>query len=124
MKKSLIQGLDEVVKHLVDECDRGELSSAEFAELNGYIHRAIKELESNHHAYMSVYSEVKATGGYIANHESDLYIEVNPTNAEILSRYPLQKANTRLFRNEVTGIMCYDVPFSYDPFWEVRNAKS
>lgn len=72
---------------------------------------------------MSVYSEVLAAGGYIANHESDLYIEVTDQNKEILSRYPLQRANARTFRNEVTGKLCYDVPFSYDPFWE-RKAVS
>lgn len=67
---------------------------------------------------MSVYSEVKAQGGYIANHESDLYIEVNEQNREILSRYPLQKSNARTFRNLVTGKLCWDVPFSFDPFWD------
>lgn len=67
---------------------------------------------------MSVYSEVNAQGGYIANHESDLYIEVNEQNREILSRYPLQKANVRMFRNQETGKTCWDVPFSFDPFWD------
>jgi hypothetical protein len=72
---------------------------------------------------MSVYSEVKATGGYIANHESDLYIEANEQNKAILARYPLEQQNARMFRNEVTGKICYDVPFAYDPFWENRRVK-
>lgn len=71
---------------------------------------------------MSVYSEVKAQGGYIANHESDLYIEVNAQNEEILSRHPLQKSNARMFRNQVTGRTCWDVPFSYDPYWEALRS--
>jgi hypothetical protein len=66
---------------------------------------------------MSVYEEVLATGGYIAYHESDLYIEVNEANREILNRHPLEKSNATKFRNAVTGKMCWDVPFAYDPFW-------
>jgi hypothetical protein len=73
---------------------------------------------------MSVYEEVKAAGGYIADHESDLYIEVNDANKEILSRHPLQKSNATTFRNEVTGVVCYDVPFAYDPFWIRKNMSS
>ena len=68
---------------------------------------------------MTLYEEVKATGGYISNHESDLYIEVNGQNREILARHPLQQANARMFRNEVTGKMCFDVPFAYDPWWNM-----
>jgi len=67
---------------------------------------------------MSVYSEVLATGGYIANHESDLYIEDNEVNREILARHPLEKSNARTFQNQVTGKRCLDVPFGYDPFWD------
>jgi|SRR5271170_7903743 len=66
----------------------------------------------------SLYAVVKATGGYIANHESDLYIEVNDVNKEILSRYPLEKANARTFRDQTTGKLCWDVPFAFDPYWE------
>ena len=72
---------------------------------------------------MSVYTEVKALGGYIANHESDLYIEVNEENMAILARYPLLKKNARIFRNEVTGKPCYDIPFAYDPFWGGRKRR-
>jgi|SRR5208282_1653119 len=69
---------------------------------------------------MTIYEEVKAIGGYIANHESDLYIEVNDQNVEILSRHPLQQANARRFCNAVTGKLCFDIPFSYDPWWSAR----
>jgi len=69
---------------------------------------------------MSVYTEVREAGGYISNHESDLYIEVNETNHEILSRYPTERRNATLFKNQVTGRLCYDVPFAYDPFWEKK----
>ena len=72
---------------------------------------------------MTIYQEVLVTGGYISNHESDLYIEVNDINREILSRYPTSKKITTVFRNEVTGKPCYDIPFSYDPWWEARQKK-
>lgn len=70
---------------------------------------------------MSIYSEVKETGGYISNHASDLYIEVNQVNLDILKRYPLQKSNATKFVNQVTGNLCYDIPFEYDPYWEARG---
>jgi hypothetical protein len=69
---------------------------------------------------MSIYQEVKAAGGYISNHESDLYIEVNETNRAILAKYPIHAHNARIFRNEVTGAQCWDVPFAYEPFWQAK----
>lgn len=65
----------------------------------------------------TIYDEAAATGGYISNHESDLYIEVNENNREILSRYPLEKKNATTFHNQGTGNLCYDIPFAYMPFW-------
>lgn len=73
---------------------------------------------------MTIYDEVKATGGYIDNHESDLYIEVNVLNDDILSRYPLQKSTATTFINRVTGKLCYDVPFSYIQWWAARTAAA
>jgi len=70
---------------------------------------------------MSVYSEVKATGGYVENHEADLYIEVNDINRKILSRHPLEMRNATKFKNEVTGKLCWDVPFGFDPYWEAKK---
>lgn len=69
---------------------------------------------------MTLYDEILATGGYIANHESDLYFEVNEVNSRILAKYALQWANASQFRNQVTGKLCYDVPFAYTPWWERR----
>lgn len=74
---------------------------------------------------MSIYTEVLAKGGYISNHESDLYIEDTPENWEIIQHNiePNQCTVTR-FRNEVTGKTCLDVPFAYDPFWERAEHQS
>jgi hypothetical protein len=67
---------------------------------------------------MSLYEEVKATGGYISNHESDLYIEVNPTNQAILDKYPPFKKTATTFLNQDTKQLCWDIPFAFNPFWE------
>lgn len=70
---------------------------------------------------MSLYEEVKATGGYISNHEADLYIEVNDVNRAILAKYPIPHKNATQFRNEVTGKLCWDIPFEFDPYWDARK---
>jgi hypothetical protein len=64
---------------------------------------------------ISLYQDVKATGGYISNHSSDLYIEVNDINTALLKKHD-RRAST--FVNQVTGKLCYDVPFAYDPYWD------
>ena len=69
---------------------------------------------------LSVYAEVKAAGGYIADHESDLYIEDTPENRTILERYPTEKANATRFINQVTSKRCIDIPFGFMPFWEKK----
>jgi len=69
----------------------------------------------------SLYQDVLASGGYIANHKSDLYIEVNDANRELLKKHNITTATT--FRNQVTGKLCYDVPFMFDPFWESKQKK-
>jgi hypothetical protein len=73
---------------------------------------------------MSLYEEVKETGGYTANYESDLHIEVNETNKAILDRYPIHAANAEPFKNDVTGKWCYEVPFAYDPWWQANRATT
>ncbi len=70
---------------------------------------------------MSLYSDVKETGGYISNHSSDLYIEVNDVNAALLKKHNM---HARRFLNQVTGKFCYDVLFAYDPYWEAVTAES
>jgi hypothetical protein len=69
---------------------------------------------------LSLYAEVKAAGGYIDDHESDLYIEDTPENRAILERYPTEKANATRFTNQVTGKRCIDIPFGFMPFWEKK----
>jgi hypothetical protein len=71
-------------------------------------------------AAISIYSEVKASGGYISNHASDLYIEVNDENTALIVKHGGKSIT--VFRNRVTGKMCYDIPFAFDPYWEATQA--
>jgi hypothetical protein len=68
-------------------------------------------------APQSLYEELAATGAYLSNHESDLYVEVTEQTTAILSRYPTSKANATIFRNNVTEKPCYDIPFAYLPWF-------
>lgn len=72
----------------------------------------------------NLYTEVLNTGGYISNYESDLYIEVNDVNKAILAKYPIENKNKTTFRNEVTGKMCWDIPFAYMPYWAKKGMIS
>jgi hypothetical protein len=74
-------------------------------------------------ALPGVYAEIKAAGGYISSHESDLYVEGTPANRAILNRYPTEKANATQFTNQVTGKRCIDIPFAYLPWWKARSGK-
>jgi len=76
---------------------------------------------------MTLYEEITTAGIPVGCHESDLYFPVTAQSREILSRHPLQKNNATTFRNEAppnVGEIWYDVPFAYDPFWEVRRKRS
>ena len=68
----------------------------------------------------SIYEEVKAAGGYIPDHESDLYIEDTAENRAILARYPLEKSIATRFKDNVTGKPSIEIPFAFMPFWEAR----
>ena len=44
---------------------------------------------------MGLYSDVKETGGYIANHASDLYIEANDVNADLIKSMAFARGHLR-----------------------------
>ncbi len=65
---------------------------------------------------MSVYQKAKAAGLQIDSHESDLYLKDSPEAQKILRE---ENATTaRRFISQVDGLMWWDVPFEFDPFWE------
>lgn len=52
----------------------------------------------------------------IDNHESDLYIKVNPVSKELINNYEF-KNNVTTFKDDVNKELWYEVPFAYIPFW-------
>lgn len=49
---------------------------------------------------------------YISNWCSDLYIEVNDFTKELVKNYEF-RVNVSIFKNNVTGKLCYEIPFAY-----------
>jgi len=61
---------------------------------------------------------------YIGHHESDLYIKANDTTTAIIKAYKVENTvNVTTFHNTETKELCYDVAFSYDPFWDKIKTK-
>ena len=71
----------------------------------------------------NIYQVVKAAGIEIDHHESDLYIPVNEFSMNIVREYKF-KDNVTRFRSRIDGAMWYDIPFAYEPFWELRRIQS
>ena len=67
---------------------------------------------------MSLYTDLVEAGVKISNHYSDLYFPVTDESAAILAKHPKQKDIATTFRSNIDGVLCFDVPFAYDPHWE------
>ena len=72
----------------------------------------------------TLYSDLKAAGIPISNHESDLYFKYSPESVAILDKYPLEKSNAQRFRNCIDGTTWVDVPFAYIPWWEAHCGQT
>jgi len=68
----------------------------------------------------SIFEEVCQAGIPFDNHESDLYIPVNETTKEIISRHPEVKP-VSTFTNQQNGNQWYDVAFKFLPFWDKKS---
>lgn len=79
-------------------------------------------VDSNSGQAQSLYAELKAAGVSMDNHESDLYVPVNLQTTAILAKYPTQKSNARTFKSNIDGVLTYDIPFAYEPFWDKKQA--
>ena len=66
----------------------------------------------------SLYSALREAGIKVDNHASDLYVPRTTESTAILDKYPLQKSNASVFRSAIDGVMNYDIPFAFEPFWE------
>lgn len=66
----------------------------------------------------SVYDALKSAGCEMGNHQSDLHVEDTPKARQILNAWG---ARFTPFNNEITGTTWLDVPFAYQPYWEMRR---
>lgn len=60
---------------------------------------------------MPIYEELLATGCYLSNHYSDLYVEVNKQTTKIVKSH---QEFPSTFINQVTGKLNFEIPFAYD----------
>lgn len=65
---------------------------------------------------MSIYTEAVQLGLTIGNHESDLYLKQCPEADALAETAP----NSQMFQS-TDGSFWWDIPFSYDPWWEQKN---
>lgn len=72
---------------------------------------------------MSLFEELIGISAVVGAHESDLYVLDTPEVAEILKKYPEQRVLATRFTDQVTGKVCLDIPFAYEPWWEAREEK-
>lgn len=61
----------------------------------------------------------------IFHHESDLYIFATQKTKRIVSEWCKENDYStelfmKLFHDNITGKLMYDIPFQYDPYWEEK----
>ena len=75
---------------------------------------------------MSIYDDLKNAGVQLDNHYSDLYALANDDCRRIVSEH--QKAENigpvSMFKSNIDGLMWYDIPFAYLPYWENSIQKA
>lgn len=64
---------------------------------------------------MTIYQQMKELGVETAHWQSDLYVPVTPETTAIINAYQF-RANVTKFRDQITKIFWYDIPFAYDDF--------
>lgn len=65
----------------------------------------------------SLYQILVAIGAEIDSHASDLYVKSTP---EVLALVQLSEKNYSTFKSNIDGETWIDIPFAYDPFWEMK----
>lgn len=72
----------------------------------------------------NLFAEIKAAGIPCHNHESDLYLPDTAEVWRILEKFPGHRANARRFFNRVEKETWLDVPFAFQPWWDIRAGKA
>ena len=57
----------------------------------------------------------------IDNHESDLYLKKTGISEKLVANYE-HKENVTTFPELETGVLWYDIPFAFDPFWKDKDS--
>ncbi len=65
----------------------------------------------------TLFQSLRAAGVEVNNHGSDMYVPVTETTRRILEGFPIHKKNAKTFTDQVSGVLTYDIPFAFDPFW-------
>lgn len=68
----------------------------------------------------SLYQALRSAGVPLSNHESDLYVKDTPAARGILHAYEMSYTT---FTNQIDGTPWFDVPFMYEPWWEMKGRK-
>lgn len=79
----------------------------------------VRHPQTSKELLMPIYEELLATGCYLSNHCSDLYVEVNEQTTKIVKEY---QGFVSTFTNEVTGKINFEIPFAYD-YRKLGNIK-
>jgi hypothetical protein len=106
------------VKWTTDSGDRFDTQIEDIKDL-ALVKRANESEGDQKSTIKDIYPEMKKTGLPMDNHESDLYVKVDPKSTEIIKRYE-HKGNVSQFKNNKDGSMWYDIPFAYTPWWDKK----
>ena len=80
----------------------------------GYMDGSTEKVKGN---TFSIYDAAVGMGLNIANHYSDLYIEVETRSTELVSKYlAATHSKVTIFRGN-DGKQYYEVVFAYSPYW-------
>jgi hypothetical protein len=58
----------------------------------------------------------------IASHYSDLYLKQSPLATQLVKDYTYS-AQVSTFLSAIDGVVWYDIPFAYTPYWDSLPAK-
>lgn len=69
---------------------------------------------------MTIYEAIKANNIPHDNHYSDLYVLASADSKALIKKYHVG-VWPQTFKCNVTRKLYYDIPLSYDPYWERKN---
>ena len=72
-------------------------------------------------AMETLYEEAVRRGWWHDSHESDLYL---PWTSEVVEACKARGLVPAPFRDQRDGVLRYEVPFAFDPFWSNRSPAS